>query len=135
MESNGWLVLVTAGLSLDIAGIIILSKPLLSFNRKTTGDLLAELIKTRDYLNYITGVLIDYELKPHSVHMSKKTNTDKLEQLLDVQIFHTTKNNFNLILSKIKQEQVHFDIRNNATIALIIISIGFFLQIIGNAMK
>lgn len=129
MESNGWLVLVTAGLSLDIAGIIILSQPLLAFNRKTFDDLMTELRRTSDYLDHVVEDLTD------GVLIGTKINITNLQKMVKIQIFQTEKNKFDLILSKIKQEEVHHNIRKNVIIALIIISIGFFLQIIGNAMK
>jgi len=119
IESNAWLVLVTAGLSLDIAGIIILTKPLLRFNLR--------------FYNYLV-----HEHNRHLEWAESVFNSE--EKYKKMQNIKTSWIDFRGALTaslrnQVEQMDYERQFIGNTLIALIIIISGFFLQIIGNIIK
>jgi len=120
MESNAWLVLVTAGLSLDICGIIILAGPLLKFRFNYYKDLK----KRISILKEQYGEAVIARQTPDKFTLSSKFVLMELSRI--------EKNTFEVFGWYAADELIAF---KNGIIGLIIIISGFLLQIIGNAMK
>jgi len=119
MESNAWLVLVTAGLVFDICGVIILAGPLLKFNRKKLENAEASLKRQNKIMS-----------KKEIIFLGKYPEVTKkhLEKLTDLILQGT-------MIEDVQKQREKEHVSKEARIALIIITTGFLLQIIGNAMK
>lgn len=125
MESNAWLVLVTAGLCLDICGVIILAGPLLNFSFKDYNRI----------KNYFKKLEEDMK---KSLELNKDADLTKPQPQTAMMVWTAYE------LLRVERNQVGYE-RNasfdkltalkEARIALIIIITGFLLQIIGNAIK
>ena len=132
MESNGWLVLVTAGLTLDICGVIILilgnSKSLFTFQlnakrlRKRSKQNVNNLTVWASFLENVPNSASFNDLPKLIREMS--TIHNKIS-VLQYEISHLHK----LITLDI------MSLRKESLIPIIILITGFLLQILGNWIK
>lgn len=129
--SDHWLVFMIAGLCMDICGIIILLGPIL-YNEPNRKKKLIDDIKNTKAISLTNNVFRYYQ----PWHSSDKDIHVLYKKLIDKEIAMTIE----LLQHQILQLTIFLYAKDRwlfrtAKSALVIIVMGFLLQIIGNAMK
>lgn len=129
--SDAWLILVIGGLSLDIAGVIILTGPILKINYKNY-DTLGSPESFNIYHDLEKSFKLSmspFDKSDNDLQILSKKSFQKL-LILQLSSIHTLFEM--LIINSILQDRQRL---RSAVFGLIVIIIGFFLQIIGNWIK
>lgn len=135
---EGWIVLMITGLCLDICGIVILAGPLLRVDLNEAGLFRSINISSRNSIQReirrlsieeaTTKEIAEQIMKNMPEHLKRGNNFFSESQQL-----HTNNVAFSGKIIEMEEDKVRH--AKNAVIALIIITSGFFLQIIANVMK
>lgn len=129
IENNAWLVPLIIGLNLDIAGVIILLGPLLKFNHNRYKILLERLEESQKEFYKKNEIFLGVDPDPpkiiKDISFTRPEYIDKEFARLDSNITSVL-----VIDSSTKLMQ-----RNDAIFGLVVITCGFILQMIGNAMN
>ncbi len=126
MESNAWLVPMIAGLCLDICGVVILSHPLLKFNPKIYDYHIERNKELREKF--------DKENKTYKESIDKPEG-EKTLAYGDFVIKELTRLDYNISALQANTSLTKNLQRQDAIIALIIITTGFLLMIVGSVMS
>lgn len=125
MESNAWLVLATAGLSLDICGVVILAGPLLNFSFKDHDRIKNYFKKLDNDMKTLSNINNIAEMnKPQPPTAALVWTSYELLRVERNQVGYERNNSFDKLR-----------MRKEAIIALIIITTGFFLLIISSWIR
>lgn len=127
IESNAWLVPLVMGLSLDIAGVIILAGPLLNFNHQQANAISNSV--DNNYKKMIYDKKERDKLDPNNI---KSDDTFYYSQDIDYRFANLTYQLSRNQLNDVRREFYNF---KNSRIALTILVTGFTLQIIGNIIQ
>ena len=125
--SDSWLVLMVAGLFLDIAGVIILVGPLLRYNFKKDSSYIQSIEKSRDILKKASQKFKAAQKDPPPSHP-----TVNYDFYSDYQIARINFEHFDFVFEQLKKEYSNY---KEGKIGVAILSLGFVLQIISNMIR